>query len=206
MRRWRLASGSSGRVRADGLLPGLIDDEREQVRLGEVAVVVRLFLGAHGVGAALAGVVEPRLLLDGAAGVEDFGLALDLVFEGLFDKAEGVDVLDLDLGAERLLAAGTDGDVGIAAQRSLFHVAVADAGVEDDLLEAGEVLVGLLRSADVGLGDDFGQRRAGAVEVHVGFGVGVGEALMHGFAGVFLQVQAGDADALRWPSAVVTSM
>ncbi len=183
------------------LRPGrpAIDDERRQVGLGEVAVVVGLLLGAHGVGAAFAGVPEARLLDDAAAGLDDLDLALDLVLEGGADEAEGVDVFDLDLGAELLLAAGTDGDVGVAAERAFFHVAVGDAGVEEDLLEAGEVLVGLVGGADVGLGDDLDQRRAAAVEVDVGARGGVGEAVVEALAGVLFHVQAGDADALVLP-------
>ena len=50
--------------------------------------------------------------------------------------------------------------------------------------------------------------RAAAVEVDVGAGDGVGEAIVEALARVFFQVQAGDADALRGllPSASGTSM
>ena len=93
-------------------------------------------------------------------------------------------------------ATRADADVGVAAQGAFLHVAVGDAGVEQDFLEAREVFVGFVGRADVGLGDDFDQRRAAAVEVDVGAGGGVGEAVMEAFAGVLFHVQAGDADAL----------
>ena len=92
-------------------------------------------------------------------------------------------------------AARADADVGVAAQRAFFHVAVAHAGVEHDFLEAREVFVGLVGRAHVGLADDFDQRRAAAVEVDVGARGGVGEAVVEAFAGVLFHVEAGDADA-----------
>ena len=76
------------------------DDQRRQIRLGEVAVVVGLLLGAHGIGAALVRVPQPALLDDAPAGLDDFDLALDLVFQGGADEAEAVDVLHFGLGSE----------------------------------------------------------------------------------------------------------
>ena len=90
------------------------DDERRQIGLGEVAVVVGLLLGAHGISPALVGVPEAGLLDDAAAGLDDLDLALDLVLQSGADEAEGVDVLHLGLGAELLLAAGADGDIRVA--------------------------------------------------------------------------------------------
>ena len=87
-------------VGEDLLLPLGADDERREVGLGEVAVVVGLLLGAHGVGAAFGVVPEARLLDDAAAVFDDADLALDLVLDGGADVAEAVDVLDFGLGAE----------------------------------------------------------------------------------------------------------
>ena len=62
------ASGSSGRAAQDVTSARLCaDDERWEVGLGEVAVVVGLFLGAHGEGAAFGLVPEAGLLDDAAA-------------------------------------------------------------------------------------------------------------------------------------------
>ena len=121
-------------------------------------------------------------------------VTLDLVFQRLANEAERVHVLDLGLGAEFLLAGGAHADVGIAAQRAFLHVAVADAGVQDDLLQAREILVRLLGRADVGLADDLDQRHAAAVQVQVGALVGIGKAFVQALAGVLFQVYAGDAD------------
>ena len=77
------------------------------------------------------------------------------------------------------------------------------AGVEEDFLEAGEVLEGFIGGAEVGLGDDFDERGAAAVEVDVGAGGGVGEAVVEALAGVFFEVQARDADALQYLLAIL---
>ena len=141
-------------------------------------------------------VVEARFLRDLATGLDDADVALDLVLQRLLDEAERVDVLDLGFGAEFFLSARPHADVGVAAQRTFFHVAVADAGVEDDFLEPGEVLVSFLRRSHVRFADDLGQGHAGAVQIDRGLGGSVGEALVQTLARVFFQVQAGNADFL----------
>ena len=77
------------------------DRERRQVGLGEVPVVVRLFLAAHDGGAPGGDVAQPRLADDAPAAVEHGRLPRDLVVEGPFEVAERVEVLDLDRRAER---------------------------------------------------------------------------------------------------------
>ena len=74
--------------------------QRQQVGIGEIAVVVRLLLGAHRARHALGRVEQPRLLLDLAAVLEDVDLAARLGLDGLADEADRVDVLDLAAGAE----------------------------------------------------------------------------------------------------------
>ena len=158
---------------------------------------MRLLFGAHAVGLAFGGVVEPRLLLDPAAGLQHLLVALDLVLQRLADEAERVDVLHFGLGAELALPTRTNADVGVAAQRAFFHVAVAHAGVEDDFLQPRQVFLGFVGRGDVGLADDLDQRHAGAVQVDRGPLAAVGQAVVQALARVFFQVHARDADALR---------
>jgi hypothetical protein len=61
---------------------------------------VRLFLGAHRARLALAGIEQARFLVDLAAILQDRDLAARLVFDGLADEADRVDVLDLAARAE----------------------------------------------------------------------------------------------------------
>ena len=105
--------------------------------------------------------------------------------------AEAVEVLEFDLGAELLLPDRAEGDVHVAAHLPLFHIAVADVAVLHDLLEAGEVGVGLVGAAHIRLADHFEKRHAGAVVVRPGGAGAVGE-----LGGVLFEVDAGDADVL----------
>ncbi len=83
-----------------------------------------------------------------------------------------------------------------AAQRALFHIAVAHPGVEDDFLQARQIFVSLIGRGDVWLADDLDQGHAGAVQVDGGLLVGIGEALVQALAGVFFEMYACDADLL----------
>src|SRR5438874_13284537 len=80
---------------ANLLDPLLIDYQWRQIRIGKVAVILCVFLGAHGARLVTVGVVEPRFLLDGAAVFDHLTLAPDLEFDGVLQKAEAVQVLDL---------------------------------------------------------------------------------------------------------------
>ena len=177
---------------------------------------MREFLRAHRLGAAFADVPEARFLRDAAAGFEDADLAFDFVFERLLQVAEGVQILDFGLGAELLGAAPAHADVGIAAQRAFFHVAVAHFGVLEHLLERVQIGVGLGGRAQIGFGDDFGEGRAAAVVVDVAAAVGIRETLVQVLRGVLFEMQTGDADSLaravvldfepagQWPAAART--
>src|ERR1035438_5444121 len=157
---------------------------------------MRLFFRAHAVSAAFVGVVETGLLNDLAAALERFDVALDFILQRLFDKAERVDVLYFCLSAEFLLSAGPHANVGIAAQGTFLHVAVADAGIENDLLETGEVLVGFVGRAHVGFADDLGERNTGAIQIDRRLVSGIGKTLMQTLARVFFEMQAGNAGFL----------
>ena len=197
--RLRRASGSSGRRAANFALPFLVDDQRQQVGLGKIAVVVRLLFRAHAVGLAFVRVVEASFLRDLAAGFDNADLPLDFILQGLADEAERVDVLYFGLGAKFFLAARAHADVGIAAQRAFFHVAIADAGVEDDFFQARQVFVGFVGRAHIGFADNFNQRHSGAVQIDGGVSRRVGEAFVQAFARVLFEMQAGDADLLVPP-------
>ncbi len=78
---------------------------------------------------------------------------------------------------------------------ALFHVAGGDLDELQRLLDLGQICVGLVGAAHVGLADDLDQRRAAAVEIDVGVAVGILEAVVNALAGVVFHVDAGHADA-----------
>ena len=154
-----------GQFGAHALDPRVVDRERRQVGIGKVAVVLRVFLAAHRPRFAAVGVVEARLLDDGAAFADQLDLAPHLEFDRLLHEAEAVEVLDLAARAELRFAGRAHRDVGVAAEAALLHVAVADADPLDQRVQRLGIGHGLGGAAHVGLGDDLEQRRPGAVEV-----------------------------------------
>ena len=169
-----------------------------------------LLLGAHGGGAASVFVPQAGLAGDGLAVVEGVGLAAQLVFEGADDGLDGVDVFHFHADAKLGLADGAEGEAGLEPQVAFLHLALAHAQVAEDDGEGVHVGVGLGDAAQVGLGDDLDEGRAGAIEVHHGHrgdaGAGAGvEGAALGFeerggvvgvdelAGVFLDVDVVDA-------------
>ena len=60
---------------------------------------------------------------------------------------------------------GTHGHVGVDAERSLLHLRVGDAELDDRLPEELQEPLRLLRGVDVRRGDDLDERRAAAVVV-----------------------------------------
>jgi hypothetical protein len=102
------------------------NDQRQQVGIGEVAVIVRVLLAPHHPRLAGIRVEEHGGLRDLAAFLDFADLPLDLVVDGFLEEAEGVQVLDLAAGAEGL-ARTAHRDIGVAAEGAFLHVAVANA-------------------------------------------------------------------------------
>ena len=190
-----------GQRRLDLGDPGLFQIQRQQVGIGEVAIILRLFLGPHGARFAGCRVVQARLLGDRTTVFQDLDLAARLILDRLRNEAEAVDVLDLAARAQiaevaRLLelvivSGPADRHVYVGPQIALLHVPVAGAQIDQDgpdLLHIGHRLV---RRAQVGTRDDLHQRRAGPVQVDVAFGR---RQVVDQLARILLQVQPLDAD------------
>ncbi len=180
-----------------------VDHERRQVRLGEVAVVVRLFLAAHRDGAArrrrrTAASPAPR-----GRPVSTTSICRAISYSIAFcRKRNELRFLTSALVPSVVCALRAHRHVGVAAQAALFHVAVVDAEPDEDARAAvSKKCGGLGRRAQVRLGDDLDERHAGAVEVDVGLAIGVGKALVQRLAGVLFHVDARDARCARGPSA-----
>jgi hypothetical protein len=172
------------------------DHQRQEVRVREVAVVLRIFLAAHGAGLVALGIVEAGFLLDAAAVFQDLDLAARLELDRPLHEAEGIEVLDLAARAQRALSGLAHGDIGVAAERSFLHVAVADADPHHQRVERAGVGHRLPRAAQLGLRDDLEQRRACAVQVDARHALKI---LMQGFPRVFLEVRSRQPHHLFFP-------
>ena len=95
----RLSAGIGPR-RRDLLQPRRVRFDRDEVGLGEVAVVERLLLGPERDSHPALLVPVARLLDDDSAGRDDLGLAFDLVLDRPTERPERVEVLHLAACAE----------------------------------------------------------------------------------------------------------
>ena len=73
--------------------------EWKKIGIGEVPIVVRVFLAAHRAGGAGAGIEQPGFLDDRPALLEHVDLAPRLVLDRGHDEAHRIDVLGLGAGA-----------------------------------------------------------------------------------------------------------
>ncbi len=172
---------------------GIIDFYRQQVRAGEVAVVVGFFLGAHGAGFVTVAVIQAGFLHDAAAVFQNVHLPLNFVGNGLLHEPERVQVLGFGTCAQSVGPLRFQRNIHVETHGALGHVAVADAqGCHDavQLLREGD---GFFRVVHIRFGDHLNERCAGPVEIHAGHAV---EILMQGFAGILFQVGVVNANAL----------
>ena len=121
---------------------GLRKLQRQQVGVGEIAVVVRLFLGAHRAGLALIRIEQPGLLINAAAILENADLTPSLMFDRLTDEADGVDVLDLAARTEGL-AWPAHRDIDVGAEAAFLHVTVAGGEIAQDRPQFRHIGLGL---------------------------------------------------------------
>ena len=198
-----MTAGASGSAARSFSISSARRLDRQQVGLGEVAVVVGVRLGAAGGGGA--GVLVPvaGLLRDRSALGEDRRLPLDLVAHRPLDRAHRVHVLGLGAGAELLLPARAQRHVRVAAEVAALHARLADAERPHDVADRPHVRLADLRGLALGAEDrlrhDLDQRHARAVVVDegcVGALDAAGRASEVGeLAGVLLHVRALDRDA-----------
>src|SRR5207244_7562591 len=95
----------------------------------EIAIIMRVLLGAHFFGDTRDVVPAPRGLHQLAAVVQGFDLARNFIFERLSYAAEAVHVLDLDLGAEFIRPLRPHAHVHVATHHPLLDIAITYASV-----------------------------------------------------------------------------
>src|SRR5690349_4450374 len=100
--------------------------QRHEVGLREVAVVVRVLLGAKWGEGTGARVEVEGLLSNLITGFDNRALPLELRLDPSLQEAEAVHVLQLGLRSELLVARAANRDVRVTAQAPLLHVHVGD--------------------------------------------------------------------------------
>ena len=92
------------------------------------------------------------------------------------------------------------GDIGVAAERALLHVAGRDTDVAQDLAKGDQIVARFLRGAQIGLPDDLHQGHAGAVQIDQADLAADPIRAVNKPPGVFLDVDAGDPRPPRFPA------
>ena len=194
-----LGGGQLRQLSTPALAPIHAHLDRAEIRIGEIAVIAGAFLAPHALGELLALIPEACFLHHRLTGFVGLDLALDLVFASLLNRGEGVHVLDLHLRAEGRIRPAAHGDVHVATQGALLHVAVAHAEVTHDPADLGGIFGRLTAGAQIRLAHNLGEGHAGAVVIHQRMG-GTSQTIcagVHKLARVFLHVQTLDSDAFE---------
>ena len=127
----------------------------------------------------------------------DLVLPLGLVGHRPFHGAKTIQVLDLDerrgLSNAACRRVDVQVDVSVNPQAAFLHVAVGDTEVIQQQFQLGEIRLGLFGRPQIGLADDFQQRRAGSIQIDAAVGPATG-FVVHTLAGVFLEMGTEDAD------------
>src|SRR2546426_574843 len=184
-------------LRPNLLDPSPIDVERDEIGFREVSIVVRVLFRAHRARDLAVRVPEPCLLHDVLTHCERRRLTNHFELQSPLDVPERVQILDLDLRPERGAPPRTQRDVGVAPERALLHVAVADPEVDQYLAEGPQVRGGLFWGSELRPRHRLHERHAGTVEVHEARLGRRERALVQELADVLLEVEALDSDAPR---------
>ena len=118
-------------------------------------------------------------------------MTFDFIINGLFDKTEGIQILDFRSGSKLLLAFGADRHIGSAAHMAFFHVTTADPHGGQDRMHFFHVGFGLFRTGQFRFADNFHQRNSCPVEIDT---AGIAVFLMQEFPCILLEMNSGNAD------------
>ena len=92
------------------------NNQRQQIGIGEVAVIVGIFLGPHNPGFTPVRIKQHGRLLNLATFFDFIDLPLHLKINRLLQETEGVEVLDFTTRTQLNLAFWPDRHIGIAAE------------------------------------------------------------------------------------------
>ena len=163
---------------------------RRKVGVREITIIVCILFTAHGRCFSGFFIKSSGLLDDLFAVFNRFHLAAVFKLNRLLYILEGVQVLHLSTGAKRLTRF-VHRQVDIAPQRAFLHPAIGNTSIQDGCTEFLQVGDCFFSRADIRFRYNLNQRNAAAVAVDKGTAL-----IMDQFSGVFLNVNAGNANAL----------
>ena len=152
-----------GHALGDFILPALRDFDRQKIRIREITVIHRIFLGSHLTRFIAVRVIKTRGLHDFSARFDQFNLTVDFVVNGVLQELKRVDVFNFAARAELCFAHGAHRHVGVTPEVSFLHIAVRNTEPHDQRVQCLGVAHGFSRTSQLRLRHDFKQRRTGAV-------------------------------------------
>ncbi len=166
--------------------------KREKIRIREVPVVHRVFLRSHFACFVIVRVIETCGLYHFSAFTDQSNLAANFVVDSGLKEFKAVQVFNFAAGSEFFLALGSDRDVGVAAEITFLHIAVADADPHNEFMQRFCVCNGFCGASQFRFRNDFQKRRSGTVQIDTGFSM---HNAVNAFARVFFKVRAGQINS-----------
>ena len=143
-------------------------NHRRKIRIREIAVILGVLLGAHGLGALLVVIPAPRLLDDLLSILQELNLPGTLPLNGPGNGLEGVQILHLCPGSQGIAPRLPHGQVHVRPHGALLELAVRSPQILDHEAELFQVGDDFLGAAHIRLGDNLNQGHAASVVIHQG--------------------------------------
>ena len=138
---------------------------RRQIRVREVAVILRILFRTHRVGILFVVVPAAGLLDNGFSFLDQLDLSCTLSLDRSSDSLKGVQVLHLGTCSEFLTSDLTDRKVDIGTHRALLQFAVGCAEILNHHTQFFQISDNLFRRAHIRLGYNLDQRNAASVVI-----------------------------------------
>ena len=116
---------------------GRLEFERQQIGIGKVAVVMRLFFRTHRARLPFRRIEQPRFLVDFAAILDNLDLTARLYVDRLTNEPDRVDVLYFAAGSE-LGTRLAYGNIYVCTEIALLHVAITGAEIAQNGAQFGD--------------------------------------------------------------------
>ncbi len=171
----------------------IINGDRRNIRFREIAVILCIFFGTHGIGLAAVIVPPSGFLHDGFSEFQCVDLPLCFKGDGTLDGLKGVDVFHLCTGAKSFRASLSDGKIDVSTHRAFFHLTVGHAQIFESGFQLYQISNDLFTATKIRFRDNFQKRHAATVVVWVGH---ISERRMHQLACVFFHMDLVNANVL----------
>ena len=118
-------------------------------------------------------------------------LSFGFIFQSQINCLEAIHILDFNLSQRIRAVLGTNTDIGIAPEASLFHISGGYTQIPKYAAQSSQVFLGFFWGVQVRLTDNLHQRHSRAVDIHQAIGLSTWRGMMDQFGYIFLKVNTG---------------